>query len=194
MNSARIKSSLICTLLFYPKETWDWTSIMKHIPLMVQFRILGNNWVSQNAFLNKDQFLVCSHQGYITWYVFVRKMTFLQQVWSASNLLRASSLFPRPILADVQHGEFSPLELRINKCFSALRPSRNDLFDHLKSHGFSFSLLHLNLTAKIGEIEHKLRTAMHRADFHDECHRDAKSFLEISNAPQVYIFLYQVWV
>ena len=184
----------MCTLLFYPKETWDWTSIMKHIPLMVPFRILGHNWVSQNAFLNKDQCLVCSHQGYITWYIFVRKMTFLQQVWSASNLLRASSLFPRPILADVQHGEFSPLELRINKCFSALRPSRNDLFDHLKSHGFSFSLLHLNLTAKIGEIEHKLRTAMHRADFHDECHRDAKSFLEISNAPQVYIFLYQVWV
>lgn len=112
-------------------------------------------------------------------------MAFFQQAWSASNLFRASSLFPRPVLADVQHCELSPLELRINRCFSVLRPSRSDLFDHLKIHNFSFSLLHLNLTAKVGEIEHKLRTALHRADFHDECHKDAKLFLEISNASQV---------
>lgn len=112
-------------------------------------------------------------------------MAFLQQVWSASNPFRTSSLFPRPILADARRCDFSPLELRINRCFSVLRPSRSDLFDHLKSHSFSFSLLHLNLTAKVGEIEHKLRTALHRADFHDECHQDAKLFLEISNASQV---------
>ena len=115
------------------------------------------------------------------------EMSFFQQMWSAGNLLRTPSLFPRPSLADVQHCEFSSSELRVNKCFSNLRPSRRDLFDHLKCHSFSFSLLHLNLTAKIGELEHKLRSILHRADFHDECHKDAELFLKLSDNPQVLV-------
>ena len=42
VDSARIKSSLICIVLLYPKDAWNRTLIMKHIPFMVQFCILGN--------------------------------------------------------------------------------------------------------------------------------------------------------
>ena len=84
VDSARIKSSLICTLLFYPKETWDWTLIMKHIPFMVQFCILGNN----ACITCQDCLYLCilatRKVGYFPWACFTEYTANSKAFWSIS--------------------------------------------------------------------------------------------------------------